>query len=103
MRPMTAILALVLAACSTPSDVVRLGPDSYRIRPTSATAPLSEADFKAFGLKRAGEYCTEQGKHSVVTVAATSDWFSWSGRNTDVRFVCDDRSPAAAAGKASSP
>ncbi|MEP6740437.1 MAG: hypothetical protein ABJA61_08655 [Caldimonas sp.] len=101
---MIAIAVLALAACSTPSDVVKTGPDAYRIRTESgAGASRKDADIKAYGTKRAAEFCEAEGKHAVITVGQSSEWHLFSFQTAEVRFTCDDLLPVKPAAKSATP
>ena len=98
MRALTGIVVLALAGCSTPSDVVKTGPDAYRVRPDSGIgASRRDADIKEYGVKRAYEFCQAEGKHAVVTVTQSTDWHLFRMPAAEVQFVCEAwpiRSPA---------
>ena len=98
MKALTGIVVLALAGCSTPSDVVKTGPDAYRVRPDAGPgASRRDADIKEYGTKRAYEYCDAEGKHAVITITQSTDWHLFRMPSAEVRFVCEDqprRSPA---------
>ncbi|MGZ5203440.1 MAG: hypothetical protein ACXWCI_00875 [Caldimonas sp.] len=85
-----------LAACSTPSDIVKTGADSYRVRPDAGGGSPTDADIKARGIRLANEFCSAQGKHAVVTVGRASGWVVGMQR-AEVSFYCDERPVSAKA------
>jgi hypothetical protein len=98
MRILAALALIALAGCSTAPDVVKTGPDTYRVRPDAGGGSPTDAEIKARGLKLATEYCDAQGKRAVVTIGQASSWFSFGLQTAEVQFYCDER-PAAAASK----
>jgi hypothetical protein len=103
MRASIGWIVIALAACSTPSDIVKTGPATYRVRPDAGGANASDADIKSRGIARANEFCDAQGKHAVINVGQSQGWHLWSVQTAEVQFFCDDRAPARPAGSASSP
>ena len=103
MRASIGLIALAVAACSTPSDIVKTGPTTYRVRPDAGGANPSDADIKSRGIARANEFCDSQGKPAVTDVGLSQGWHLWSVQTAEVRFYCDDRTATAPARPASSP
>ena len=103
MRASIGCIVIALAACSTPSDIVKTGPTTYRVRPQAGGVNPSDADIKSRGIARANEFCDAQGKRAVINVGQSQGWHLWSVQTAEVRFFCDDRVPARPAGSASSP
>ena len=103
MRASIGCIVIALAACSTPSDIVKTGPATYRVRPDAGGANASDADIKSRGIARANEFCDAQGKRAVIDVGQTQGWHLWSVQTAEVRFTCDDRLPPRPASAASSP
>jgi hypothetical protein len=101
MRVLAGLVLIALAGCSTPSDVVKTGADSYRVRPPAADAPRSDEEIRAYGIKRAYEYCDAQGQRAVITIGQTSSWFVFGLQTVEVQFFCDDRPAAGAPAKTS--
>jgi putative hemolysin len=91
MRALIGILVAGLAACSTPSDVVKTGDNAYRVRTSSAGANPTDAEIKARGIARANEYCEAQGQRAVITVGQSTGWHLFSMPTAQVQFLCDDR------------
>ncbi len=98
MRTLAVLVLSALAACSAAPDIVKTGPDTYRVRPDAGGGAPTDADIKARGISRANEFCAGLGKRAVITVGQTSGWFVFGLQTAEVRFYCDDR-PAAASSK----
>ncbi|MBV9372952.1 MAG: hypothetical protein JO109_14980, partial [Alphaproteobacteria bacterium] len=98
-----ALLVVAVAACSTPSDVVKLGPNAYRVRPEAGGGTPSDADIKSRGIARANEFCDAQGKRAVINVGQSQALHLWSVQTAEVRFFCDDRVAPKPATPASAP
>jgi hypothetical protein len=103
MRALTGILVLAIAACSTASDVVKTGSNSYRVRPTAGGGAPSDAEIKTRGIARANEFCDAEGKRAVITVGQSSGWHLFSVQTAEVQFFCDEKLPAGPAAKSSAP
>jgi hypothetical protein len=91
MRVFAAMLALLMCACSTKSDVVATGKDKYVVRPLAASGVSTDPEIKAFGIKRANEYCDAKGQHAIVTIAETVGLQPFSPQRAEVRFTCIDK------------
>ena len=103
MRASLGLIVFAVAACATPSDIVKTGPTTYRVRPDAGGATPSDADIKSRGLARANEFCDAQGKRAVINVGQSQGWHLWSVQTAEVHFYCDDRLPARPAKSASTP
>jgi dihydrodipicolinate synthase/N-acetylneuraminate lyase len=90
MKVLGGLLVLALCACSTPKDVFPTGKDAYVVRPFSWDAS-TDPEIKAYGIRRAAEYCDETGKHAVVTVGTTGGVQMFSVQRAEVRFNCIDK------------
>jgi hypothetical protein len=91
MRVFGGILVLALSACATPTDVFPTGKDAYVVRPLPSSGASSDAEIRAFGIKRANEYCDASGKHAIVTVGVTGGVQMFSVQRAEVRFTCIDK------------
>ena len=97
MRASLGLIVFAVAACSTPSDIVKTGPTTYRVRTDVGGVTPSDADIKSRGIARANEYCDALGKRAVIDIGMTQGWHLWSVQTAEVRFFCDDRLPTRAA------
>ncbi len=102
MRALIGILVAALAACSTPSDVVKTGENAYRVRTSPGGGTPSDDEIKARGIARANEYCEAQGQRAVITVGLSTGWHFISMPTPQVRFFCDDRPASRQVAKAAS-
>ena len=93
MKALTGILVVALAACSTPSEIVKTGPNAYRVRTDAGGGSPSDADIKTRGIARANEFCDAQGKHAVINVGQSGGWHWFSVQTAEVQFFCDDKLP----------
>ena len=103
MRALSVLAVAALAACSTPSDVVKTGPTTYRVRTTAGGGSPSDADIKIRGIARANEFCEAKNQRAVINVGQSSGWHLFSVQTAEVQFYCDDKLPMHAASSASSP
>jgi hypothetical protein len=90
MRVLGGLVAIALCACSTPKDVFPTGKDAYVVRPYSWAAS-TDPEIKAYGIKRANEYCDEAGKHAVINVGLTGGVQMFSAQRAEVSFSCIDK------------
>ena len=102
MKALITILVATLAACSTPSDVVKTGDNAYRVRTNSGGGTPTDAEIKARGIARASEYCEAQGQRAVSTVGQSTGWHFFSMPTPEVKFFCDDRAAIKPVTKAAS-
>jgi hypothetical protein len=91
MRVFALVLVLSMCACSTKSDVVPAGKNGYVVRPLPASGVSTDPEVKAFGIKRANEYCDAKGQHAIVTIAETTGLQPFSMQHAEVRFTCIDK------------
>lgn len=93
MKALTGILVVALAACSTPSEIVKTGPNAYRVRTNAGGGSPSDAEIKTRGIARANEFCDAQAQRAVINVGQSSAWHLFSVQTAEVQFFCDDRLP----------
>ena len=91
MKVLTGILVVALAACSTPSEIVKTGPNAYRVRTDAGGGSPSDAEIKTRGIARANEFCDAQGKRAVINVGQSGAWHWFSLQTAEVQFFCDER------------
>lgn len=103
MRALIGLIVVAIAGCSTPSDIVKTGATTYRVRTTAGGGNPSDVEIKTRGIARANEFCDAQAKHAVINVGQSSGWHLFSVQTAEVQFFCDDRRPAGPASPASSP
>ena len=80
------VSALDLSGCKAPSsDVLKLGPDTYRISTNAPPVRGGSVEAKRIALSQATEICANSGKEAFVTNFKTSQ------NNAEVYFRCADR------------
>lgn len=103
MRALTALLVVAIAACSAPSDIVKTGPTTYRVKTSAGGGSPTDAEIKTRGIARANEFCDAKSQRAVINVGQSSGWHLFSVQTAEVQFYCDDRLPAKSASAASAP
>jgi hypothetical protein len=88
MKLSIALLSLGLAACSTVSEVVPMGKDTYMVGSSARGGFTSDAEVKSLAIKRANEYCSGQGKVAQVTSSSSTGVQMWTPQNSEVQFAC---------------
>lgn len=92
MRVCTAMVVLALCACGTKSDVIPTGKSAYLVRsPATAGGPAGDAEIKAYGIRRANEFCDAEGKHAIINIGETGGLQLFSAQRAEVRFSCVDK------------
>lgn len=81
-------LAALLTGCSTVSEVVPTGKDTYMVGSSARGGFTSDAEVKALAVKRANEYCAAQGKRAQVLSSSSSGVQMWTPQNSEVQFSC---------------
>jgi hypothetical protein len=94
MRALIAFGVVAIAACSAPSEIVKTGPTTYRVRTDAGGGNPSDAEIKTRGIARANEFCAAQGKRAVINVGQSSGWHMFSVQTAEVQFFCDDPLPS---------
>jgi hypothetical protein len=80
------VSAVDISACRTPSsEVVKLGPDTYRISTSAPPVRGGSVEAKRIALSQADDFCSKIGKETFVTD------FKTSKNNAEVNFRCEDR------------
>ena len=67
------------------------GKGKYIVRPLPASNAVTDPEIKAFGIKRANEYCDAKGQHAIVTIGETPGLQPFSPQRAEVRFSCIDK------------
>jgi hypothetical protein len=80
------VSAVYISACTTPSsEVVKVGPDTYRISTSAPAVRGGSVEAKRIALSQANDFCEKIGKQAFVTD------FKSSKNNAEVDFRCEDR------------
>ncbi|HZV93254.1 MAG TPA: hypothetical protein VFF72_08550 [Caldimonas sp.] len=92
MRVFTAMIVVALSACGTKSDVIPTGKSTYLVRsPKTGGGPAGDAEIKAYGIRRANEFCDAEGKHAIVNIGETGGLQLFNVQRAEVRFSCVDK------------
>jgi len=101
MRALIGLAVFAIAACAAPSEIVKTGPTTYRVRTDAGGGNPSDAEIKTRGIARANEFCAAQGKRAVINVGQSTGWHLFSVQTAEVQFFCDDPLPTRPASAAS--
>lgn len=88
MRAAAALLIAILAGCSSVTDVVPTGANSYMVGSTAHGGFTGDAEVKALALRRANEFCAGKGKTAEVTSSQSTGTQGWTPQNSEVNFSC---------------
>ena len=77
-----------LAGCSTVSEVVPTGKDTYMVGSNAHGGFTSDAEVAGLAIKRANEFCASQGRIAQVTDTRSSGTQMWTPQNAQVQFTC---------------
>jgi hypothetical protein len=82
--------ALLLAACTTVSEVTPAGGGNYTVTTQVRGGMTPWGEIKASSLKRADEYCREQGRQMDQVAMETHGVRGWTPQEADLTFRCSD-------------
>lgn len=85
---LTLAAVAAVAGCSTVSEVVPTGQDTYIVGSNARGGFTSDAEVKALAIKRANEFCMAQGKRAQITSTQSSGVQMWTPQNSEVQFAC---------------
>jgi hypothetical protein len=89
MKTKTAVSALtMLAACTTITDVTPAGDGNYTVTTQVRGGMTPWGEVKASSLKRADEYCTDQGKQMHQVNMQTHGVRGWTPQEAELTFAC---------------
>ena len=84
---LAAVLAL-LAGCSSVTDVVPVGKDTYTVGATMSGNFPSWPEVKGLAMKRGNEYCTSLGKNLMLVKTETHGARGWTPLEAEITFQC---------------
>jgi len=84
---LTAIVAVV-AGCTTISDVTPAGDGNFTVTTQVRGGMTPWGEIKASSLKRADEYCLQQGKQMHPMDMKTHGVRGWTPQEADLTFSC---------------
>lgn len=85
----------VLSGCTTVSEVIPLGKDTYMVGSQARGGMTSNTEVKGLALKRANEFCAAQGKVMSLDAASAAGIQGWTPQTSEVTFFCLDASDPA--------
>ncbi|MDR6207566.1 hypothetical protein C8K18_1133 [Paraburkholderia sp. GV068] len=89
MKMKTALAALtMLAACTTISDVTPAGNGRYIVTTQVRGGMTPWGEVKASSLKRADEYCRQQGQQMHQVDMQTHGVRGWTPQEAELTFSC---------------
>jgi hypothetical protein len=89
MKMKTALAALtMLAACTTVSDVTPAGDGRYTVTTQVRGGMTAWGEVKASSLKRADDYCRQQGKQMHQVELQTHGVRGWTPQEAELTFSC---------------
>jgi len=81
-------LAALLAGCSSVSEVMPTGPNSFMVGSNAHGGMMSDAEVAALAIKRANDFCGAKGEVAQVTSSRSSGTQMWTPQNAQVNFAC---------------
>jgi hypothetical protein len=88
MKKLFPLLALALVACQSVSEVIPTGQNTYMVGANSQGGFTSDAEVAALGIKRANEFCANQGKSMEMISTSSSGTQGWTPQNSQTLFRC---------------
>lgn len=83
-----ASLVAIVAGCTTISDVTPAGDANYTVTTQVRGGMTPWGEIKASSLKRADEYCRQQGKQMHPVDMKTHGVRGWTPQEADLTFSC---------------
>ena len=80
----------MLAACTTVSEVTPAGSGNYTVTTQVRGGMTPWGEIKASSLKRADEYCRQQGMQMDQVAMETHGVRGWTPQEADLTFRCSD-------------
>ena len=87
-----AILTIAISGCSSVSEVMPVGKDTYRVSSEMGGQFPSWSDVKGLSLKRANGFCSEKGRYMEEGKWVTHGARGWSPLNAELTFRCRSNS-----------
>jgi hypothetical protein len=83
-----ALLFILLVGCSSVTDVIPMGKDTYTVGATMSGNFPSWPEVKGLAYKRSNEYCAGLGKNMVPVKTETHGARGWTPLEAEVTFQC---------------
>lgn len=89
MRLTIVLFAVLLAGCTTMSEVQPIGQGRYMVGMAVRGGFTSDTEVKAGALARARSYCAGMQKTFVLLRSSSSGIQGWTPQNAEVVFTCE--------------
>lgn len=83
-------LPLIVSSCMMSGDIVPTGPDTYMVSAIACPACGGTTKSITMVFKKAGEFCSSQGKYVLKSEMKNDKWFNDAGE-TVLEFRCLDK------------
>ena len=83
------LLAVLLTACATVSDVVPAGTDTFLVGANVRGGFKSDTEVTAMSIARANEFCSGKGQNMNLLNASNSGTQGWTPQNSQILFKCE--------------
>lgn len=93
LRASILVTIAAMVGCSTVSEVVPTGKDTYMVGANARGGFTGDAEVKALAIKRANDFCAAHGKRTQVTSSQSTGVQLWTPQNAEVNFACIDSKP----------
>lgn len=87
-RTVAIVAAAALSGCSSVTDVVPVGRDTYTVGASMSGNFPSWPEVKGLAYKRSNEYCAGLGKNMVPVKTETHGARGWTPLEAEVTFQC---------------
>lgn len=88
----TALLSVLtvtlLVGCSSVSEPLNIGPDSYQLNSISKSGLASWGEVKDMAIKKANQHCESQGKTMTLSGEQTSGVKVWTPMEAHIKYKC---------------
>ena len=80
--------ALALSGCTTMTDPVPVGSDTYMMGLSARGGLTSDIELLAQTMRAAGAFCSRQGRHMELQTSSTTGTQGWTPQGNQVVFRC---------------
>ena len=88
MRKFLIIAAAAIAGCTTMSDVMQIGPDTYIVSTTARGGFTTDTEVKSTVIRKAQAHCGSMGRQMQMVTSNNSGTQGWTPQNAEVTFKC---------------
>jgi hypothetical protein len=88
---LTVCTVALLAGCSSVSEPVRIGQDSYQVNSISKSGLSSWGEVKNLAIVRANQHCDSLGKTMIMENEQTTGAKVWTPMEAHIKYKCDER------------